>query len=314
DGSFNTAVTTALRTVPTCIAVADFNDDGVMDLAIANNGAAENDVSIMIGRRSTTGWYRTLTGADVVGATTLPAGNDLFGAARVHRIGLRRFHGSGDDAPDDARSGARGTSHSFHNLLRLSGASPVPAVMERLTDAWTFSGDLRLHRQSDGGPVDTGYRIHPVSRFGNRTTPGSITDFTRAGLDLSDASLANQRGIIVELPIVGTRTDGQITTQLGAGKIHVWMRVTDQLRANTVAADPATAEPDAALFLPRFDPGAGFRDVYAERYTWVKVAAAASNDLNNGSGSRFAIDLTPGNRRVRVLTDRGGTIQAYYQP
>ncbi|MGE3852478.1 MAG: FG-GAP-like repeat-containing protein [Planctomycetota bacterium] len=296
--------------------VDDFNEDGTPDIAVARSNGS---VSILPGRRQSGTWSTTLTlfnpgdgSGNSVGATTAPGGNDWFSSPRVTRIGLAPFEAVGGDRPDDLRTGAAVTSNDFANLLRLARLSPTPPHMEPLTRAWTVSGVTRMLRRPDPGGTDTGYRYEPIGRLGDRTAPGDNTDLRRAGLDLSDATFANQRGIIADLPFATTRTNGEITTALGAGKLRVYLRQTDWLRCDVFPADPLSGDGDALRYLPRVVLGGNFRDIYVERQTWLRVLPSPGNVLDAGTGPRFIIDTT--NNLVRVLLDRDGIVQAYYEP
>ena len=321
NGTFNTAVLTGGVSNARHVEIGDVNLDGLADAVVARDSGI---VSILLGRRDGDTWFRAMTAwpaGNTVGATTLPGGNDLHGNPRINRFGQRMFHAFGDNHPDDLRAGQQAEAHNFLQMLHQSGATPIPASMEALTRAQVVTGDIRLMRVPDPGSTDTGYRIQPLNRFGDRITPGSSVDFEREGLDLSDASFANQRGIVVDLPIIGgggggsgARSNAEINAALGVSKIHVWLRTSDWLRAADIPADPLNGEANDGDFLPRLDMGGGvYRDTYVERHTWIKLPQAASNNLNNGSDARYMVDLS-GPRRVRVLMDRGGVIQVFYQP
>ena len=318
DATFATTVSFTGGTGAEHSTTGDFNNDGVPDLAVARSGGT---VATLIGRRETGTWsvlnvdFNPGDGSgNTVGATTAPGGNDWFGSPRINRVGVRLFAAQSDDRPDDLRKGSTAMANDFLHLLRLAKITPTPPSMEPLTRAWTLSGDIRLMRRADPGVTDTGYRIEPIARFGDRTAPADPLDLRRAGLDLTDGTFANQRGIIVDLPYATARTTGEIDTALAANKIHVYVRQTDWLRAGDFSSDPLDGQADDMRYLPRIDIGGGqYRDLLVERHAWVKALPATGNVFDvDEAGPRFVVDHT--NTRIRVLLSRGGTAQAYFEP
>ena len=323
SGGFRPSVPLLVSSDPTTLATGDFDSDGVIDLAATSNGA--NVVSVLIGRRTRARWWRDLgnfnpgtgSGNVVGGAATKDTSNDHFGNPRQLFIGQRTFNGTGDDGADDYRDGAGVQTNDFQLLLRHKFGASLP-TMEALTRPWKVSGDVRLHAEEDLTGTDTGKRIRPLNRFGTRNVPGDNLDLTRDGLDVQSSQFLSQRGIVVELPIRTSRTQAVIQAAVSSGKIHVYARYTDWRRADAVPEDPSNGDLGADLLLPRIpDGGGGYRGHYEEVYTFESIAwASPGNDLaDDQAGRRFIVDYSnSGNPRVRVLTDRLGVFQAFYEP
>jgi hypothetical protein len=207
-----------------------------------------------------------------------------------------------------------------------------------LTAPYQLEGDVTLARERTPGAGHGGHRLRVRERLGER----AVGDGVRQGLDLGPAEFAAQRGVVVELPILAGRTDAEIAA---AGEVRVLLTTTDWRRADElpcagslppaelsectgtpVGCDPFAGDAEAGDFLPRvatcvFDELRGvsivrYRDVVEVRRTTVAIPRDADGDLETGTGPRFVIESggDRGGRRVKVLLDRLGLVQAYLAP
>ncbi len=308
--------------------LADFNGDGMLDVAYSLYD--DNRMGVRTGRQTNRRavWVRPLRGlgsdnlGNVLGAMGLESvGLDAFGVRETAAFGLRRLHHLNTVGSGDPRSLPTNAA-DFRAALGHSDLTYSPALVY-ITDAWHAVGDVRLTRVSDphpGDATDTGERLRVEARMGPRALGGSTSDFSRIGLDLSSTALDQERGVIVDLPILLGRSD----TDIGDGSgIHVFARVTDYVRANEVCFDPMVpqgpcdllgAPPEAALFLPRIQEDGAWRDVIIEKARWIEIPPGSFTDAS--LGPRFVLDRSgkQGERRIRVLTDRLGTFQAFVEP
>jgi hypothetical protein len=85
------------------------------------------------------------------------------------------------------------------------------------------------------------------------------------------------------------------------------------VRATAIAGDPKTGLSAPNCYIPSVNQGSGFRDAIIERYTWVEIPRATSDDLTQGTGRRFAVLDVGIDRRIRVLTDTLGLFQAFLE-
>jgi hypothetical protein len=261
-------------------------------------------VTVNAWRRVATAWRGgTGNSVGIVGASL-----DAFGEPRLQVFGQRAYQPTVDDGPLAANGeGIVGTD--FHGMLRHQGLARSAGWLP-LTGPWLTTGDVALTREIDpasGGAAPTGRRLRVAPRYG-------------APLDLRNSDFANQRGIVIDLPVLDSRDDGAIAA---ATEVLVVARFVDWQRASESCWDPmgltggscgGNGAADASGYLPRVDPGDGYGDVIAERFTWVTIPADGDGDFATGveGGVRFILDLDdPAHRRVRVLTDRLGVFQAF---
>ncbi len=176
-------------------------------------------------------------------------------------------------------------------LPPLAESSAVPnGRLIPFTAAWRASGDVRLARVDTGGS-----RLRIENRLGARQQPGSEVDFDRAGLDLDAVP---PRGVILELPILAARADNEITD---ASARHIFVRTVDYRRAGT--GDP------------RLLPQGPFGDLLQEVVSITPVQQTLDHTFATGNGPRFYLDLDdPTRRRVRILLEKLGVVQAFFIP
>src|SRR5205807_5346036 len=103
DGTFQTAMNFAVGTNPSSVAVSDFNGDGKLDLAVANQGS--NNVSVLLGKGD--GTFQA--------ATNFGAGTNLFSVA------VGDFNGDGKPDLAVANIGNIGNPSSPSNVSVLLG-------------------------------------------------------------------------------------------------------------------------------------------------------------------------------------------------
>ena len=292
---------------------ADFTGDGQPDYLPLTNTLTWQ---VLSGRRETATyrWSRVATLFGSMGGTN---DMDLFGRPVTGAIALRRFHGEGEDGPGDYRQGKHREGADLLRMLRESRI-PLPRSLVPLTDPWLANGDVRLtpvRLPSIAGVVDAGLRLMVANRFGALSEAASRWNPQRQGLDLSATATGGQRGVVIDLPMLAPRADA-----LGATPtitVRVYRRSRTWVRATEFAADPLyllahgstpTDLPLGAL-LPKRLHGDSYATVFSVHDEWHEVPRAPSDNLANGAGPRFAVDLTA--KTVHVLMDELGALQAF---
>ena len=149
-------------------------------------------------------------------------------------------------------------------------------------------------------------RLRPGHRFGPPDESGRP-----AGLTLDRQDAADQRGILLELPVLEAPSRAEIARR----PVRLFRRSTDWVRAREVPADPLFGEDEGSRYLPVVDDGnGGWRHVFVETESWHELERAEADDLARGTGARFAVSLEGARRRIWVLTDRLGELQAFVGP
>ncbi len=298
------------------LAMGDLNADGHGDIVMTGSGP--NTVEIWLGQleMTTDAWSRQLGSfsapgwVEVIGATTLPIEPDAAGdpvTIYSHIVQHRAVFDLGA-GPIDVRG-------------ELHAAGFVPGALRPATHAWHTAGDLHLRRDPNTEDAPA-LRFRIENRFGQRVDPTSPVDRRREGLDLSDSLYANQRGLIIELPVLSALATGALTS----GSLRLlhrtldWRLATDE-GGTRFATDPLHDNPAAdGDYLPRI-PIIGtspveYRDVFAQTVTWTEIAADDDGDFATGAsntGPRYILVTDdPSRRRIRVLTDRLGLFEAFY--
>jgi hypothetical protein len=293
---------------PRELSAFDLNQDGNVDLAVANN--ASRSVSVHLGQYEGIHSQRQALGAlsaksdtrvRVTRANVLPGGVDRFGATKQHPFMAMSLLPAGSDG------------EQFLTALRRAKPFVLPATLQPLTHTYQLRGDKRLTRVSL--PAKGGTRVRIENRFGARTSV-SDADFDRDGLTVPGGALATQAGLVVRLPILQARSNEAIAT---ATSVRVVARFYDWRRAaslpsdplNTPAYQPGVDDPvlAPARYLPcRATAGVCTKTLVKLTSQWVNVPRVS--DLALGSGPRFIIE----GRNVVILTDQGGDFQAFLEP
>jgi hypothetical protein len=276
----------------------DLDGDGVLDLLTESI----TNVTAYRGRRQPNerSWRQVIApGVATVGVDVVPADLDRGGRPRGATVSVRPYTGGVDDAFNERAAGEVEAPASFFEALGRLSSLTLPDLVP-LTAAFYADGDVRLTHVID--PATRGERVRVANTFGLSTGPGSVD---RDGLDLSAAS---PRGIVIELPIASHVPDALFAAM---GTLHVYARHRDWLRADEVPEDPYFGNSAQHDHLPLVTDSFGTEHVLRiPTYTWSEIPRAPGDDLTAGSGTRFAID----GRHVRVLTDRLGVFQAFYEP
>ena len=131
--------------------------------------------------------------------------------------------------------------------------------------------------------------------------------------DLRPTAPTGSSGLVIELPILAARSNATL-----GGGVRLFRRETDWLRALEVPEDPLVGSPDPAeRCLPRVSAlnSPGYRDLIVPLVRWTEVNVDPDSDLETGSGERFIVDTTdPERRRILALVERTGLFQAFLTP
>lgn len=192
-------------------------------------------------------------------------------------------------------AGARPDRHDWRMGLDDAGLG-LPPTFVQLTDLHQLAGDVRYRRTV----VGTEIRRMVEPRLG--ALVAAQPTVVRGGLDLT----AGSDGVVVEMPF---RRE-QLSVDVGASTVRVFLRPTGYLTAADIPTDPLTAHADAARLIAQ-RPGLDgvMREVWRNAEPPIEISEAS---LASGSGPRFEVDTA--RRIVRVLLDRGGEIVAYVDP
>ena len=287
----------------------DVSGDGQPDLVSSEyfGGAA----TVSLGRRSggLGGVSRAIVADDSSGAQAFGFGIDTVtivnGVVEAPSILVRRVAGADDILAGVPAGTALGEGGDFARLLSrdhmLVGRHHRP-----LTGAFFVAGDVALRRVTEpaDGVLEGGTRLRITPRLGTIIDP-DVADGARVGLDLNGA---DARGVIVDLPFLQGRVP--------AGTVKVFVRVPRWRTADLESsADPLASSPLAAEFLPRVAGEDGvFNDVVLVDYDWLVVPEGDGRNFTDDStvGPRFHVDVSQ--RRVRVLLDHFGAIEAFDLP
>lgn len=289
-------------------AAVDVSGDGQPDIVSSEyfGGAA----TVALGRRvgGIGGLSRAVLDDDASGAAAFGVGLtdtvDVDGVVDAPAILLRRVVGADDILAGVAAGEALGDGGDFGRLLRRDGLI-VGRQHRPLTAAFFIAGDVSLRRvaEPEDGVAAGGTRLQLTPRLG-ALVDADAGDGARVGLDLAGA---DARGVIVDLPFLPGRSP--------EGAVKVFARVPRWRTADLERADPLSSSPRAAEFLPRVAGTDGvFRDVVVVDYDWVDVPAGDGADFSDDTtvGPRFHVDTEQ--RRVRVLLDRFGAVEAFDLP
>jgi hypothetical protein len=195
----------------------------------------------------------------------------------------------------------------------LAGARAFGLGRERrlapLTRAFIVSGAVRFLRIRSEAIPDAdgcGDRLRVELRHGDRRHPNDPEDVSRSGLDV-DASPPS--GYLVPIPLIAGRSADDVSN---AASLRLFRLRFALARAHQVAADSIDfSGEEAARYLPRvaFNLRGDCRDVFKETPIWTEIARAPENDITQGSGERFVVDLA--NQRVLLFVDKLGVFQAF---
>jgi hypothetical protein len=233
------------------------------------------------------------SGLQPVGDFIARRGTDRFGQPHLNHVAFHSVH-------------VPSALGDFIAQARVAFPALPPHVMP-LSRAYRLHGTTRFTAVEEPAlTTPTGYRLLVEPRLGF----DAQGDGPARGLDLSPPVFAEQRGLVVALPVL----PGRSATQISDGEVMVLFRRRDWRRANTVLADPLRNEPGAQAYLPRIPDGAGgWRDVILELPTWQVVDEVT--DLSLGTGVRWSWSSEPGEPRlIRVVVDGDGDLQALLVP
>jgi hypothetical protein len=289
-------------------AAVDVSGDGQPDIVSSEyfGGAA----TVTLGRRvgGIGGLSRAILADDVNGAAAFGVGLtdtvDVDGVVDAPAILIRRVVGADDILAGVAANEALGDGGDFARLLRRDRLI-VGRQHRPLTAAFFIAGDVSLRRVAEpaDGVAAGGTRLQLTPRLG-ALVDADAGDGARVGLDLAGA---DARGVIVDLPFLPGRSP--------AGAVKVFARVPSWRTADLESADPLSSSPRAAEFLPRVAGTDGvFRDVVVVDYDWLDLPDGDGADFDDDTtvGPRFHVDTE--RRRVRVLLDRFGAVEAFDLP
>ncbi|MCC6811213.1 MAG: VCBS repeat-containing protein [Deltaproteobacteria bacterium] len=283
------------------VVAADINADGMPDLITAHDTAKR--LSAFTSRRENHRYVWSDLGVKTAGARTfgpsLPAMSDRFGVPVRDVLGVRRWHGAHDGVGDDPRTL---DDPQFATLVRRSGLPGVAnAGLIPVTHAWVVSGDVGFARELDA----TGTRVAVTPRLGPL-----LGDGTRGGLDV-DGPFATQHGVIVDLPIPARWLPTDL--EPADGSLRVFVRYAEWVRADAISGDPLFSSapiPGVAPFLPRvLGADSNYRDVVRAHHVWDEIDPGS---VGAGTGPRFELQVS--NRRVRVVLEKLGVMQAFLDP
>jgi hypothetical protein len=289
------------------VVAVDVSGDGQPDLVSAEyyGGAA----TVSQGRRAGVGGVtRTVAARDGSGAQAFGPGVadtvDVDGVPESPAISIRRVAGADDILAGVPAGAALGDGGDFAALLRRDGVT-VGRRHRPLTGAFYVAGDVTLRRVAEpAGGFFEGTRLQLAPRLGPLVDAAEPRR-GRTGLDLAGPT---PRGVVVDVPFLQGRTP--------AGAVRVLVRVPTWRTADLfTGADPLAEDDDAGRFLPRIvDDDGGPRDVVLLDYAWLDVPEGDGVDFASDGivGPRFHVDVA--GRRVRVLLDRFGAVQAFDLP
>lgn len=178
-----------------------------------------------------------------------------------------------------------------------------------ITNPFSLNGFTAPHRQPPLVADGLGDRLFLFNKFG----PLLGSDpFSRAGL-----SLADNRGLIVRLPLVAGLTHQQVVTAVNEGRVRVYRYQRTLLRSDEVTEDPL----DDHAYLPRIAGPTGGYDLIRYRTAWDTLPLDVDG-FASGSGERFTVTLKPLGARtndpndrakgnVELLVDQPGMVQAF---
>ncbi|MFC1609320.1 FG-GAP-like repeat-containing protein [Myxococcota bacterium] len=280
DGTFADPISLGRDVTPFGVLLDDFNDDGIMDLATPTLDSG--NISVRLGQQD--GFRHAFVRPLVPWEDSGSASAGVWGPD-VTRQGLDRF---GSTYVNDTL---------VQSPVRYPVVPPVPGL-QAITRPWRILGDVRLTRVT--AEIPEGERLRLEHRFGPRRSPSSATDFSRTGLDLDSAP---HRGIVLTLPFLDARS---ITDATSA---RVFVRTSDWLRADELAADRFFGDYTAHAYLPQLVESTGeeSHEVLWQQLAWTEIPLDADDDLATGSGARFVVHSDP--PRIQVLTDVLGTFQ-----
>lgn len=309
DGSFQTPTTYTVGANPQAIAIADFNGDGYLDLAIANYDG--NSVSILLGRGdgtfgaasnvATNRGPRSLVVSDFNGDGKL----DLASANNVSGdISILLGRGDGTFAP--ATNIWTGSPATFLAVADFNGdGKPDLAV----TQVWTDNLGVLLG-VGDGTFRATSSVVTGVSPLGL-----AVGDFNRDGKN--DIVVVNHQSNTVSVLLNTTAFTPVATLSVQAGTPQSATINTAYATPFTVLARDSANNPVAGAMVTFTASATGASGTFAsggvvaQAFTAASGVASASTFTANGASGSFLVVAAAGaGSAIFALTNTGGGPQA----
>lgn len=310
SGGFDAAVTLfdSDGFEPHAFVARDFNSDGIADWAITH--LASPLLTTFFGQhqahQSFTQAVRIRAGTKVqaYGPNVVEPDLGMSGLA-VDQLGSKTVELS------PVRMPSWSSHFDFWNaIVRAPTAAGLQVHRTRpLTNAFSLNGFTSAHREPAPISDGLGDRLFLFNKFG----PLLGSDpFSRAGL-----SLADNRGLLVRLPIVAGLTHHQVATAVNEGRVRVYRYQRTLLRSDEVTEDPLNDH----AYLPRIAGPTGGYDLIRYSTAWDTLPLDVDG-FASGSGERFTVTLKPLGARtndpndrakgnVELLVDQPGMVQAF---